>query len=120
MTTIERAYSGIMIFLLPAFCASTIYGFMHLNSLAPGFAETLATFGENLSLLTLLFTNYHTVLFYSLSAISAVALGAAYYPKKNTKFQSVAFYYSLASPIVFGLFLMLFLLAVYLPILGME
>ncbi len=120
MTTVERAYSGMMMFLLPVFCASCIYGFMHLNSLAPEFAETFTSFGEELSVFTLLLTNFHAALFYSLSAISVIALGVAYYPKKNTKIQGIAFYYSLASPLVFGLFLLLFLAAVYLPIFSME
>ena len=120
MTTVERAYSGIMMFLLPVFCAATLYGFMHLNSLAPEFSETLIALGEELSFITLLFTSFHVALFYALSAISIVALVAAYYPKSNTKLQAFAFYYSLANPLIFGLFLVLFLVAVYLPIFNME
>lgn len=120
MTTVEKAKTRIMIFLLPVFCLSSIYGFMHLNSLIPEFADTFESFGEELPLFTQLFLNFHTAIFVALSILSAVSLIATYFPKAPIRLQSTAFYYSLANPAVLVLFLLLVLAAMYLPIFTLD
>ena len=116
MTNVDRARSKIMIFLLPVFCIGSIYGFMYISSLVPEFAETFDAFGSDLPLFTLGFLNYHTEIFITLSLLSITSLITAYLPMVSNKAQSAAFYYTLANPAILMLFLLLVLLAMYLPI----
>lgn len=99
-----------------SFLLVVLSGYYKLNGVMAGFSETFETFGTDLPFLTSIFSGYHAVIFSLLAIISIIAAVLVFSSDKARKFHKWAYVYTLCSPLICMLFLVLVMVAAYLPV----